>query len=67
MESWTDVGLAMIEQFINWLCSIINITTVQMIGSILSGAGATLAAYVVFAAAVAACGLLASAYLRTTI
>jgi hypothetical protein len=59
----------MIQQLINWLCDLIGInpTTVQMIGDILSGAGATLAAYLVFAAAVAACGVLVSVYLRATI
>ena len=59
----------MIQQLINWLCYVIDInpTTVQMIGGILSGAAATLAAYLVFAAAVAVCGLLVSVYLRTTI
>ena len=69
MKSWTDVETAMIQQLINWLCNLIDInpTTVQMIGGILSGAAATLAAYLVFAAAVAACGLLVSVYLRTTI
>ena len=69
MKLWTDVETAMIQQLINWLCNFIDInpTTVQMIGGILSGAAATLAAYLVFAAAVAACGLLVSVYLRTTI
>jgi hypothetical protein len=69
MKSWSDVETAMIQQLINWLCNVIDInpTTVQMIGGILSGAAATLAAYLVFAAAVAVFGLLVSVYLRTTI
>lgn len=58
----------MIQQLINW-CDLIGInpTTVQMVSGILSGAGATLVANLAFAAAVAACGLLVSIYLRTTI